>query len=93
MASDDVDMRLAVTLSPTTQALMRLVTTVRGRGSEILRLQWDISEASSALAVLDLACAPGRQEHLQAVLARIIDVREVTRLDLARQSDCGVGCP
>ena len=91
MASYDVDMRLAVTLSPTTHALMRLVTTIRGRGSDILQLQWRISEGSSALAVLDLACAPDRQEHLQAVLARIIDVRQVTRLDAARQSGCGVG--
>lgn len=87
MADESACMQLAVVLSPTTHALMRLVTTIRGHGADISELRWHIQEGDAGIAFLELACALRRQDHLQAVVARIVDVRQVWRLDDAQQGD------
>ena len=90
MADEYASMQLAVVLSPTTHALMRLVTIIRSHGADISELRWHIPDGDVGVAVLEVACLPRRQDHLQAVVARIVDVRQVTRLDQAQRGDQAV---
>lgn len=95
MADEDASMQLAVVLSPTTHALLRLVTTIRSRGADISELRWSIPEGNAGEAFLEVACAPQRHDHMQAVIERIVDVRQVTRLDAgsARSRSSAYGMP
>jgi acetolactate synthase regulatory subunit len=67
-----ITLRLTVTTAPSTHALTRLLLLVRGRGGNVLDLHW-----RDGVATLLLDLEKSRQPHLEAAIARIVDVTSV----------------
>jgi acetolactate synthase regulatory subunit len=71
-------LRLTVSMAPTTGALTRLLVLVRGRGATVLDLHWQVTPAErEGVATLLMDLDKARHPHLEAAIARIIDVRSV----------------
>jgi acetolactate synthase regulatory subunit len=82
--------RLTVHTAPTTHALMRLLTVVRGRGGQILDLHWQAGPAArQGTATLVVALERARHHHLQAAIGRLVDVRTVLGQDPVDATDAG----
>lgn len=72
--------RLQVETAPTTHALLRLLTTLRGRGTTVLDLHWEIvAEDNIGRAALLIEITAARQQYLIAVVERVVGVRRVAR--------------
>jgi acetolactate synthase regulatory subunit len=79
MSGDDTaTMTMTVFMTPTTHALVRLLTVVRGRGAHVLNLRWEAATADNVgVATILIGTSQVRHPYLQTVIERIIDVRQV----------------
>jgi hypothetical protein len=74
-------LRLTVFMTPTTHALARLLLIVHSRGGNILDLRWRVTTADpEGIATLVISLEKARHSHLQAAIARSIDVRSIAVL-------------
>jgi hypothetical protein len=83
----DDTLRLTVFMAPSTHALARLLLLIRGRGANVLDLRWRVTPAGregsagrEGIATLFIGLEKARQPHLQAAIARIVDVKSVVIL-------------
>lgn len=71
-------LQLTVFMAPTTHALTRLLLLVRGRGANVLDLRWRVAPTErEGIAALLISLEKARQPHLEAAIARIVDVKSV----------------
>ncbi len=70
--------RMTVIMAPTTHALVRLLTVIRGRGAQILDLRWEATSPSDdGVATLLIHISATRHPHVRAAIERIIDVKHL----------------